>query len=300
MRIAYHTAGDRSMASSRLRAWMIGDALERMGHEVYLPNQFWPATLPDVMVFQKVFHANAIAEMKEYRRRGVRIVWDCDDYIPNGPVGCADVVTVDTPAKLDLYPNAVVIPDALDIEDGDLWVKSGHAATLQSVVWFGNADNVYHAGAVAEACRELGLQLKIITQIDALKAGDTPPDARLIEWNPNTVDAHIARADVAACSYVLQGRWSEAWVKSKSANRLLKAWGLGMPVVGTPIPSYMAAGLGHWATTADEWVTALAMMQSAAVRAEDGERGLLIANNYRAEVVANKWLEVFERCTQPH
>jgi glycosyltransferase involved in cell wall biosynthesis len=230
------------------------------------------------------------------RKEGVRVVWDCDDYIEGGPVFAADVVTVDTPAKRDLYPEALVVPDALDVQGGTP-VKSEHRARLGRVVWVGNPENVYHAANVAEACAELQLEFVVITDTTKLKL---PFEARAVNWSASQVDALMQDCDVAACSYVKDGPWPETWVRSKSANRLLKAWGLGLPVVGTPIPSYLDAGLRYQATTVEEWEDALRRMSDPAVREADARRGHAIAQQYRADRVAWQWWEVFERCTQAH
>jgi hypothetical protein len=296
VKITYYTAGDRSFASSRLRAWMVGDALARLGHQVVF-NQDPNEEPGDVNVFQKRFDLNEL--MARLRNAGKRVIWDCDDYIPGGPVERADLITVDTPEKLALYPGAAIIPDVLDVPN-DATPKTTHAEGLSWIVWFGNADNLYHTDSVAEACRQLGLRLVVITQLSKVTNGDCDRASRWYDWDLFTVDDLLTCCDVAACSYVESGQWSQDWVNSKSANRLLKAWGLGLPVIGTPIPSYVEAGLAHRATTVDEWILELELMRSRMVRVTDTQHGRVIASTYRADLIAEQWLEVFETCTQPH
>lgn len=296
MRIAYYTAGDRSFASSRLRAWMVGDALSRLGHQVTFnadPNE----TTADVYVFQKRFDLPDM--MCDLRTIGKPVIWDCDDCIPDGPVEYADLVTVDTPVKRALYPGAVVIPDALDVSE-KATMKADHTNELNQVVWFGNADNLYHAANVAEACKRLDLRMVVITQIDKVSVEQRELAGAWHEWDLSTIDDLLTSCDLAACSYVFDGEWPHAWVNSKSANRMLKAWGLGLPVIGTPIPSYVEAGLVHQATTVEEWRRELDVMRSSVARLKDAQYGMAIASAYRADLIAERWLEVFETCTQQH
>jgi hypothetical protein len=296
VKIVYYTAGDRSFASSRLRAWMVGDALAEMGHQITFnvdPN--WP--FADVHIFQKRFDLSNM--MEGLSKAGRCIVWDCDDYIADGPVIWADIVTVDTSVKQTLYPDAVVVPDVLDVPDGAI-IKMEHSDDLNRVVWFGNADNLYHAANAAEACEHLGLCFVVITQLDKVTGEQRGMASEWHEWDLSTIDGLLIQCDLAACSYMADGPgpWPQAWVNSKSANRLLKAWGLGMPVVGTPIPSYVEAGLAHQATTIDEWIRELEMMRICGVRMGDAIRGVNVASAYRADIVAGQWLEVFETCIQ--
>jgi hypothetical protein len=275
---------------------MVGDALSRLGHQVVF-NQDPNEEPGDVNIFQKRFDLPEL--MARLRNADKRVIWDCDDYIPDGPIEYADLVTVDTLAKLELYPGAVIIPDALDIPD-DATPKTHHTEELNRVVWFGNADNLYHAANVSGACKQLGLCFVVITQLDKVPDEQREWASEWYEWDLSTIDNLLIQCNLAACSYVSDGLWSQAWVNSKSANRLLKAWGLGLPVIGTPIPSYVEVGLLHKATTVDEWCDELRIMSGHATRLADARNGMTVASTYQAKRIANKWLEVFETCIQQH
>jgi hypothetical protein len=114
-------------------------------------------------------------------------------------------------------------------------------------------------------------------------------------WNLDSVDKDLVACDVVACPYVLDGPWPAAWVASKGENRVYKAWALGLPVIGTPIPSYVAAGLVHQATTAREWALAFKALASREARQKDAARGQAIALSHCADKVALRWLEVMTR-----
>lgn len=288
MNIVYYTAGSRDWASSRLRAWKVADALAEMGHTVTMNPPLLPET--DVLIVQK--RTDVVDTMQVARKRGVRIIYDVDDYIPNLPVECADVVTVDTAAKRDLYPGAIVIPDCLDIDEGSP-VKITHNPHLERVVWYGNVENAYHVRDAYTAARCLGLQLFLITS--------NPPRDLLVQlagaqwfgWNAQAIDHEIIEHDLVICPYVFDGDWPEKWVKSKSANRVLKAWALGMPVAGTAIPSYVDVGLKYCASTPADWERIFSDLADQDRRVQDAAVGLRIAYAFSARSLVYQWLEVF-------
>jgi hypothetical protein len=288
MIISYYTAGPRTWPSSRLRAYMVGDVLEQWGHTVwYNPPD---ASHSDVIVLQKRFDLNE--RIAGWRNAGARVFFDVDDYMPDGPALLVDTVTVDTSAKLDLYPGAVIVPDCLDIQ-ADSPRKMAHNENLRRVVWFGSADNVYHITNAAEATRRLGLEFIIITDLERHPVGQAH-GVTGVQWSLSNVDQYIVEADLVVCPYVFTGKWGKAWVQSKSANRVLKAWGLGMPVAATPIPSYVEIGTQHFASTVDDWLITLRGLMDQEARERDASRGWRIAQQYRAEQIASQWLRVFD------
>lgn len=295
MKIEFFPCGTRRTASSRLRAYMIAEALSDMGHDVGLSlYNTSPDTAPagtDVVVIQKRFYLKALAQ--HCMAQGIRVVFDCDDLIDGADQFPCDVLTTDTPFKAVRWPRAMVIPDVLDIEPG-AEIKTRHRDTLGNVVWTGNAENTYHLANVAAACSRLNLALTVITDL-ASSAYAYYNGVSGVAWDVDTVDAELVQADLAVCPFVLEdGAWSEDWVKSKSANKLLKCWGLGLPVIGTPIPSYVEAGLRYKASTVDEWTAQLLNLRSPLLRRADAQRGYALAQKYRAGEVARRWLEVLD------
>jgi hypothetical protein len=285
MHIAYYTMGPRSFASSRLRAYAVGDVLEQLGHMVrYNPSNPFRH---DIVVVQKC--TDLVDVMRQCRRKGIFVVWDVCDHQP-GPVHEADVVTVSTRALLELYPQAVVVPDCLDVPR-DALRKTEHRDDLRRIVWFGNPENAYQTRPVAEACARLGLELVLIT--DPANPFVREVGGAVIPWRLDTIDRELIAMDLVVCPYVLDGRWPAEWVRSKSPNRALKAWGLGLPVAATAIPSYTEIGVRYTAATTAEWVEVLRQLRPAAVRRADAERGHAIAQAYQAEVIARQWLSVF-------
>lgn len=289
MKIAYFPAGAPTWPSSRLRVYRIAEALKAMGHSVSIN----PTSAKgfDAAVVQKRFDLHG--KMNEWRQAGVRVIWDVDDRIPGGPVEAADVVTIGAEALRELYPMGVYIPDALDLDDHAV-AKGRHAEAIELVGWVGMAENLYHAAPVAEATERLGLTLVVITDMKSPAFTKRYHRAEYWQWSLDTVDRDLVTCDVIACPYVLDGPWPAAWVASKGENRVYKAWALGLPVIGTPIPSYVAAGLVHQATTAREWTLALKALGSREAREKDARRGQAIALSHVADRVAEQWLRVMQ------
>jgi hypothetical protein len=289
MRINYFPAGGLEFASSRLRVFKIAAALRNLGHGVIFKD--FSIANCDAIVFQKNW--NHYGAMQMFKAAGKRIIFDVDDLIATPIPPEVDVITVDTAAKLALFPNAVVIPDALDVESNSPR-KVEHAEKLTKVVWVGNSENTYHLRNAAEACRRLGLELTVITDLHGRSYAHYD-GVQGLAWDLHTVDDEMIKADLFISPFIFDGEWGEAWVKSKSPNRLLKAHALGLPVVATMIPSFEDVGIFCAAYTVDEWVGALRMFESKEVRERDAERGLAIAQRYTADKVVEKWLEVFRR-----
>lgn len=287
MKIRYFPAGDRAFASSRLRVYRIADALAAQGQRISFDNDPFEN---DVVVFQKRFELPML--MHQLRQRNIRVVLDVDDWIPNVPVEYADVVTVDTAAKRALYPGAVIVPDALDVDEPHPY-KVEHRDRFTQAVWIGNAENVYHIDHAARACQRVGILLVAITDLSKVDVS-AYPNTLGVRWRLESIDSLMTQCDVFLAPFVFEGRWSQEWVASKSANRIQKAWALGLPVAATPIPSYVDAGLRYAAATVEEWVQALTELQTHEARWQDAARGCPRVQAVRAEAVAEQWLRIFE------
>lgn len=287
MNITWFTAGDITMASSRLRAFLPGEALARRGHSVtFNPNL---SNAADVIVVQKRADLTAYYSLWHHHT-GAAVIFDCDDWYPWAVAVSqgVDLVTVDTSYKRRLLPNAEVVADVLDLPV-NAPRKRHHRERLQEVAWFGHPDNLIHVWDVVEACKRLGINFTAITDVHhpAFRATDGLIGGYM--WAGEDVDQALIEYDLVVCPWRFDTKFGADWVLSKSANRPLKAWGLGLPVAGTPIPSYTAAGMEFTAGTVEEWVSVLRRLQSAEVRERDAIRGYTHTANYQADVVAIRW-----------
>jgi len=293
MRINYFPAGSTDFASSRLRVWKVATALRAMGHTVTFNS--YNSSDCDVVVYQKVWPQDG--SMKMFKAAGKRIIFDIDDLISTPIPAEVDQITVDTESKLAHFPGAVVIPDCLDTEPTSPR-KKVHADNLNSAVWVGNTQNMYHLCYAARACRTLGINLTIITDLNnphfSEQTDQLPKEGwNAQQWSADTVDQLMVEHDMAIFPFVFGSpQWSVNWVMTKSANRLLKAYGLGLPVVGTPIPSYQEIGLFWMAETTEQWCAALSSANDKTLRESDAELGWVAAQQFTADKVALKWIKV--------
>ncbi len=121
------------------------------------------------------------------------------------------------------------------------------------LLWFGN-----HGGSYArfglddlmlweDALRDasaLGAQLWVVSnhrqRFEAMRKS-LPISTRYIEWSPNRVDALLALSDIC-----LVPNSMDAFSRSKSPNRALKALAAGVPVVATPTPAMQEFAGAAW------------------------------------------------------
>ncbi len=112
------------------------------------------------------------------------------------------------------------------------------------LLWFGNHGGTYARFGLddlmiwEDALRDasaLGAQLWVVSnhrqRFEAMRKS-LPIRSRYFEWSPNRVDALLGFADVC-----LVPNSMDAFSRSKSPNRALKALAAGVPVVATPTPA---------------------------------------------------------------
>lgn len=282
MRISFFPFGPISQASARLRAHYIADALRARGHDVEIDAR------PDaeLVVFQKKRNFAALFEAK---RRGARVVYDFDDHYlldDSGArdeilkiVNLADVVTVGSHELLQAasayHPNVRLFENPIDVLPGA--ARKSDYDWRSRLAWFGNRTNL-----VALDALDLALPVTTITA-----HGD-------IEWALETVDAHIAAADL-----VLLPVEQSAWTLAKNANRLFKCAALAVPFLAADTPEHRRAveelGLPEWFLVGDRsaWRDAIRsiearydelpeLMRAASVRAHDA---------FGIERQAERWLD---------
>jgi SAM-dependent methyltransferase len=232
-RINFDMFGDREQASSRLRAWMLADQLQALGHQVTVNG---PLEV-EIQVFQKRRDAKRLSKAKS---NGARIVFDFDDNYLLDDVGAkddvlafmnqADVVTVGSRDLLErarrYHENVVLFENPLDVLPG-----SGQKTDYrwnEKIGWFGAPENqgILHT---------LGLRERVTT---VTADGDIP-------WSLETVDEVLKQFDL-----VLLPVEADAWTLAKNANRLLKCVALGVPFLASQTPEHSLVvdelGLPDW------------------------------------------------------
>ena len=222
----FDTFGDVTTASSRLRAWKLGEFLRTAGHRVSMNK----GAQCDVYVCQKV---RPFASLRALREAGALVVYDFDDHLLlEGVEGhgvkeevvafmnAADVVTVGSEYLGDdarnFHRNVFVLDNPVDIESAEL--VRNKSAGLKRVGWFGTS-----AGLIDLRAVKTSEPIETIT-----RGGD-------IEFDLKSIDRTLAAFDLLLLP-VEQNKWNLA----KNANRMTKAVALGVPVLATATPAHIA------------------------------------------------------------
>ena len=222
----FDTFGDVTTASSRLRAWKLGEFLRTAGHRVSMNK----GAQCDVYVCQKV---RPFASLRALREAGALVVYDFDDHLLlEGVEGhgvkeevvafmnAADVVTVGSEYLGDdarnFHRNVFVLDNPVDIESAEL--VRNKSAGLKRVGWFGTS-----AGLIDLRAVKTSEPIETIT-----RGGD-------IEFDLKSIDRTLTAFDLLLLP-VEHNKWNLA----KNANRMTKAVALGVPVLATATPAHIA------------------------------------------------------------
>lgn len=320
-------AYDRSVPSTRLRTLLPVRHLAAAGWSASLMPRDGSGRF-DCVVFQKAFSDDDVALAERLSGQGVRIVFDlCDNYLVN-PHGLAeqaargdrlrrmldlaDVVSVSTPALGDaIAPRAaVVVDDALDLpRGGRAWplrqragagIRARLARPLR-LVWFGTAGSKTFSFGLSHLTPVLPLldrlhrtqpvELTVISNSRPLfdrHVGDRAFPCRYVAWQASTFARHMGTHDV--CLIPIE---PNPFTVCKTNNRVVLSLVLGVPVVASPIPSYLE--LSSWLLFED-WEANTAAYRRApdlARRHVDGARAHILSTYTPARAV-DQWSGALE------
>lgn len=296
----------RDVASVRLRSRLPAKLLGDRGWHTSL---YEPDRRYDAVVFQKAYEDSDIELARVLARSGVRTVFDlCDNHFDNAPeervqrltemMASVDVLTVSTPVLAELVPrpDAMVIPDALDIPPRGISLRR-RSAGRPNVVWYGVAGTTDRTAGLVDLKRILpdlaaaGARLTVITnsrEAYDLHIAGGPVPSRFIRWRRSTFSLAFRGHD--ACVIPVS---DNPFTRCKSNNRLVLALMLGVPVVADPIPSYVEFAdhvlFDAWQASLDSYTRDHALRK----RHLDGGRRFIRAH-YGNEVVAGRWASVLD------
>lgn len=296
----------RDVASVRLRSRLPAKLLGDVGWETGL---YEPGRRYDAVVFQKAYENSDIDLAQSLARSGVRTVFDlCDNHFDNAPeervrrltemMASVDVLTVSTPVLAELVPrpDAMVIPDALDIPHRGISLRR-RTSRRPSVVWYGVAGTTDRRAGLVDLERILpdlaaaGARLTVITnsrEAYNLHVAGGPVRSRYIRWRKSTFSSAFRGHD--ACVLPVS---DNPFTRCKSNNRLALALMLGVPVIADPIPSYLEFAdhvmFDDWQASLDAYARDVALRER---HLDGGQR--LIRARYSNEVVAARWASVLE------
>lgn len=118
----------------------------------------------------------------------------------------------------------------------------------------------------------------------------------LYEWNPYMISTLAASCDLAVIPIPLDN----SLYRSKSANKLLICWRMGLPVITSSTPAYVRemqrAGIDNMCcTTTEDWIQVLGkMIEDEKARSITAEKGFsYVECEYSSNQILNKWDEIF-------
>lgn len=199
------------------------------------------------------------------------------------------------------HPFVRVINDV--IQDEYFWVKPQPHQGL-NICWTGMHDNIMFFAecdaALEELSREFDFTVTFVTSThdgsgksNVEKVKGKPYPTKFVEWSMEALTAQMAIADVAAIPLFLN-----EWCACKSPQKALCFMAAGVPVVATQVEPYqqVIADGRHGCLCFDqaEWVDKLSkLLVDADLRREFSQAGLDVVEEFTAEPIATKWLQLF-------
>jgi hypothetical protein len=316
--IVWLPLGDERVPSSRLRSLAVARQLAQDGisHNVFPPFELNEA--PAALFVEKKCGPQTLEIVRALRSHGTRIVYDlCDpiwlqddvnrqrEWDVKAMVGLANRVTVPTiQMKQDLedkFPDAeaIVIPDVLEFAEDELGLalKAGENECFR-IGWTGTSLNMEHippvAGVITAVSKKADTIFRLVTQAHQGLITAVPfVKTEYFPWSLETYKGHLS-----ACDCMIIPMAIRETTRTKSSNRLQLCLGLGLPVIASPLPSYVDLmqehpGLVSFAETPGEWEAAMVDMLDRQYRQACAERGVVFAREYCCfERVLPLWRDV--------
>lgn len=325
--MAIKPAGSRSVASSRLRAFVPVKELSNRGLNIEIYNQK-NSEKYDLVVFQKSYTNEDLELARRLKARSCKVVLDqCDNhfiYDVNSVAQCmrlerlramidlVDIVICSTSQIAALFPNkkTYIASDFTDFYKAT-WIDR-LAARKQlggilktdalKLVWFGSVGSVNPRFGMCDIAEKISLlnnlssqyqiQLTIISNSESEFSSNflakTDFPVFYIDWRRETYQYILSMHD--ACLIPID---INPFTICKTNNRLILALYLSLPVIADVIPSYTEfsrfAKFGCWVKNLNDIAEDMAAERRVASRGRE-----YVLENYSNEKIANIWHEVFE------
>jgi glycosyltransferase involved in cell wall biosynthesis len=239
-----------------------------------------------------------------------RGVYDFDDalYLSRSPrlfpksriwrraVEAADVVIAGNDVLAEaadgLNAATTIVPSCVD--PGDYIVKTDYeVGEVPRAVWIGSPATEKYLDAIAPALTRLHLSHRM--RLSLISAGDRDLGALAdmtdrIVWDPATVAAELARADVGIMPLP-----DDPWSRGKCAYKLLQYAAGGLPLVASPVGANAAvlrAGHGLGPSSVDDWGQALTAVieEGGTARARRGKAAReTVVESFSFDAWASRW-----------
>jgi glycosyltransferase involved in cell wall biosynthesis len=288
----------------------------------------------EIVVFQKVHGASVLTEAKAAAAKGIRTVYAVCDFIDNGMAAATDATIVVTDYLKELYDSRLqhkihVVHDG--IEKPEL-VKQDYGADLRAK----DKRRLSAVLVTANALSELPVVGEPPSCVAVTVVGRYPPGTsvlhrakaaygrvraadgyrerisnlrrlvngtfRTVAWDLDTVHQIMIQADVGIipvdmCDDPLPGQTVSSW-QVRSENRLTMKMAAGLPVIASPVPSYLSVidhgKNGFIAVTRADWIACLKALRDPRLRREIGRNARdSVVRRFSKEDQAAKLIGVF-------
>ncbi len=185
----------------------------------------------DILYVQKKADEKTIKTARKAKKRGVKVVYDCDDNPYSKPgkdrvamLKLADVVTCDTEArkkqlmKASGAKNVIILPECIDYWDSMRTVPIREK--IKRVITFGNNANAVN---VAKYMKHVDVECRHINSKKVKGVG------KFIKWNLKTFTKEMTKADVCLLAH---------GDDRKSNLKLLVCFAMGIPTIVSNTKSY--------------------------------------------------------------
>lgn len=201
----------------------------------------------------------------------------------------ADVVTccstkLEQMTKDQGHNHTVVIKDAIEERKPIVAHNYENRHPKPKAVFMGGGGNGFLARDVLKPMIDkAGYELVMMTEWD---------DAD-IKWDINTWPDDFCDCDVSICPQRVDQQ------PAKSNVKVTTAMGLGMPVIASPLPSYLEiienGKNGYICQDLEEWYEALVELKDPQKRKEIGEAGKNSVEAYSLVSITNEWVKLFKK-----
>ena len=306
--VGWLLSGDEARASTRVRGLLPHAYLKTQGvHSVVLAKRQEKLRMRareaariagagfDVLVFQGVAGEGAEKLARALRASGCRTVYAVGELERTRMPELVDRVVLASESLRDRTAapeKATVIEAMIETPSGlckDYSIPAPDARVR--VVWVGYPENLHLLAPVRKALADPRLgDFELVT----ISRG---PEATF-QWNIRRVWDQLLECDIA----VLPSADTD-WYLAKPNTRMTMLKALGLPIVASPIPSYVTTlthGRGcYFARDVGEWADCLAGLSEFERRRAMGlaERDEILAR-YGREAIGRRWLELFELLAQ--
>ncbi len=246
------------------------------------------------IIFQKIFTDRAFLLLKRYKEKGIRSYYILDDLYLEGirMSQNSDVTICGSEYILNWiskYTDSklVVINDAYETELS--LYKRNYESEHPKVIWFGTVLHYPQAEELRESIESLNYKYITITAHENATK----------QWNLETIWQDVIDTDIVVIPYI--GKLPP-YELAKGNNRLTQSMVLGMPVIASPIPSYLPIirqnrnGFICYNNSTDDFKLYLNVLKNFKIRERIGKQARLdVIDRYNIEYVGQELLTFLEK-----